>query len=447
MTAQIAILNKVAIALASDSAVTMQTGGEDKVFVSANKLFTLSNMHPVGIMIYGNAEILGIPWETIVKLYRKNLGNKSFSTLKEYGEDFMHFLDNNSLFTDQMQDEYLASAIYAILRFLVQQMEREIQEVIDRNNNISRAQIKRIISSLISKHDSSWANAPYAPNFSDVFGKQLYSENRYVIQNAIRKTFENIPISVNELTKIKHIVANSFCKQVPADISHGETSGIVIAGFGESDVFPNLVSYQTDGITKNRLRYWEIKEQESRIGTITGTPAASIIPFAQDDMVITFMEGVNPEYRLIEDSLLSEIFTEYSKEAIRIAQNCGCSDDENIRRLSRELSVMKAKITRKLSRSLGERRQRDFVQPILNVVEGLPKDELAAMAEALVNLTKSQRKVSPHIETVGGAVDVAVISKGDGFVWIKRKFYFEPQINPRFLANYYKDGRDETEND
>ncbi len=62
------------------------------------------------------------------------------------------------------------------------------------------------------------------------------------------------------------------------------------------------------------------------------------------------------------------------------------------------------------------------------------------MAESLVNLTKFQRKISPHIESVGGAVDVAVISKGDGFVWIKRKFYFEPQMNPRFLANYYKDG-------
>lgn len=39
-------------------------------------------------------------------------------------------------------------------------------------------------------------------------------------------------------------------------------------------------------------------------------------------------------------------------------------------------------------------------------------------------------------ESVGGPVDVALISKGDGFVWIERKHYFKPELNPRFLARY-----------
>jgi len=50
------------------------------------------------------------------------------------------------------------------------------------------------------------------------------------------------------------------------------------------------------------------------------------------------------------------------------------------------------------------------------------QDELAAMAESLVNLTSFKRKVSMEAETVGGTIDVAVISKGDGFIWIKRIF-------------------------
>jgi hypothetical protein len=29
---------------------------------------------------------------------------------------------------------------------------------------------------------------------------------------------------------------------------------------------------------------------------------------------------------------------------------------------------------------------------------------------------------------------VAVISKNDGFIWIKRKHYFDPKLNPRFFA-------------
>jgi hypothetical protein len=42
-------------------------------------------------------------------------------------------------------------------------------------------------------------------------------------------------------------------------------------------------------------------------------------------------------------------------------------------------------------------------------------------------------------ETVGGAIDVAVISKGDGFVWIKRKHYFRPELNGHFQENYFRD--------
>ena len=68
----------------------------------------------------------------------------------------------------------------------------------------------------------------------------------------------------------------------------------------------------------------------------------------------------------------------------------------------------------------------------------LPKDELANMAETLVNLTSFKRRVSMSAETVGGPVDVAVISKGDGFVWIKRKHYFTKDFNPSFVTNYFK---------
>ncbi len=61
------------------------------------------------------------------------------------------------------------------------------------------------------------------------------------------------------------------------------------------------------------------------------------------------------------------------------------------------------------------------------------------MAESLVNLTSFKRRVTMDPETVGGPIDVAVISKGDGFVWIKRKHYFTKELNPQFVANYYRE--------
>jgi hypothetical protein len=77
MTAEIAVMNKVGIALAADSAVTI---AGKKVYNSANKLFTLSKYHPVGILVYGSAEFNEIPWEVIIKEYRNYLKDKEFDS-------------------------------------------------------------------------------------------------------------------------------------------------------------------------------------------------------------------------------------------------------------------------------------------------------------------------------------------------------------------------------
>lgn len=63
----------------------------------------------------------------------------------------------------------------------------------------------------------------------------------------------------------------------------------------------------------------------------------------------------------------------------------------------------------------------------------MPKPELARMAEALVDLTSIKRRVSSGYETVGGPIDVAVISKAEGLVWVKRKHYFPAELNERFF--------------
>jgi len=113
MTAEVVVMNKEAIALAADSAVSIGQKGE-KVFTSANKLFCLSKYHPVGIMLYGTASLLGVPWETIIKVYRSKLGNDEFSTLKKYADNFISFImSDNILFPDSEQKAYFGKAVFS----------------------------------------------------------------------------------------------------------------------------------------------------------------------------------------------------------------------------------------------------------------------------------------------------------------------------------------------
>jgi hypothetical protein len=66
--------------------------------------------------------------------------------------------------------------------------------------------------------------------------------------------------------------------------------------------------------------------------------------------------------------------------------------------------------------------QDKYSAPIVAAVAAMPRRELATMAEALVNLTVFRAHASVNEqETVAGPIDVALLSKGDGFVWVKRK--------------------------
>ncbi len=63
----------------------------------------------------------------------------------------------------------------------------------------------------------------------------------------------------------------------------------------------------------------------------------------------------------------------------------------------------------------------------------MPKQDLAVLAQELINLTSVKRRFSSGRESVGGPIDVAVISRTDGFVWVRRKHYFEREFNPRYF--------------
>lgn len=71
--------------------------------------------------------------------------------------------------------------------------------------------------------------------------------------------------------------------------------------------------------------------------------------------------------------------------------------------------------------------------PLRRVVGVLPLDEMSTLAETLINLQSLKEKVTKPSETVGGPVDVAAITRAEGLVWVKRKHYFNPEINSRYF--------------
>jgi len=195
-----------------------------------------------------------------------------------------------------------------------------------------------------------------------------------------------------------------------------------------------LYSYGVEDIVGGRLKS---DRRENQSNDVNQSKTATIVPFAQGEIVYRFIQGMDPEYKRELTNFVNNLLTvEYpAGVAEKLA---GQIPEPGIGNLREELQQLGAEIVKGLWKKWENWEHQKFAGPVLDIVGDLPKDDLAAMAESLVNLTSFKRRITAEMETVGGPIDVAVISKGDGFVWIKRKHYFEKDLNPGFFATYYR---------
>ena len=428
MTAEIAIMNKEAIAIAADSAVTLREG---KIFTSANKIFSLSKYYPVGVMIYGNANFMGIPWETMIKTYRGELDTEKFDTLKEYADDFINFLSREKrLIPESEQEKYFEDNVYSYFSLIRYEIVQSVNETISERDVITAEEINEITSEIMEYHHDRWKGAESPPTIPENHTKDLINRYENVINKAKKDVFENLSLTDHLSGQLTEIAVNLSVKFLEG-MDPPNMSGVVIAGFGEKDIFPSLQSFLIEVIVNNHLKWKKDKYFE-----IAFENDATIVPFAQSEMVATFMEGVEPGYEMVIEEYLSQIFEKYPEDVIDSIEKL---DADEKRKLKEKLKGAGSELLDRHKEELRNYRRLNYVNPVIHVVSALPKDELAAMAESLVNLTSFKRKMSMDAETVAGPIDVAVISKGDGFIWIKRKHYFERELNPQFFANYYRE--------
>jgi len=401
MTSEIAILNYSGVALAADSALTI---GGRRVWNHANKLYSLGPHHDIGVMIFGNAEYCGIPWEVIIKKYRASHSDREFKTVDECSASFFKYIQ-----TDEFADGRNES--YAFGSLLLDRLSR-IKKHLKYDKKIEfRERLVAIMSQIEAQSENDLVWICNQNEFSDYMSE--------IAQEIAKDVFgEKITKKLN--AKIVEFAYFLICRNIESELS----TGIVFAGFGTEELFPNLVEYCVDGRMNLVTRYWKA-DSHNMNGPNAEPPA--IVPFAQGDMIGLFMEGMHRSYsewlrrtlRSVLNSQIDSVVEAYVPEAEQIVE-------KTIRRKENATAVSE------FLKEFRDFRFQQSVNPILTIVEALPKEEMAAMAGALVEITSLKRRVDSNVESVGGPTDVAVISKGDGFVWIRRKHYFDWSLNRDF---------------
>ena len=418
MSAGICIMNKHAVALAADSAVTI--GQHLAIHNSANKLFALSKVAPVGAIIYANADLMNIPAEIIIKQYKEKCGNRNHPTLAHFVADFFQFLlTNKALFHFDQNEKRLVRSIYMdLLGGLEIDYKHMIQHKINTvQRELTDDEIREIQQKAVFQTQDYVSNLQVIPNF-DVTS---YIKGKYT-SDIISYINDSFPWVSDEQ---KVILFESICSVYNKQFFRNGYIGIAFAGYGENDIFPCMIHIHMSGIINGKIRY--IKKENIEI---TETNPSSISPLAQTDVMQTFLFGIN-------DSFINDIAREIPLQI----QNSFNSIDDSLFAHGKKAEVQNSLNTTTASviNQIIQKAQQQYLYPISNSIATLPIEELSLLAESMINITSLRRKVAidNNIGTVGGPVDLAIISKGEGFIWLKRKHYFDPTLNPQYMYSHY----------
>ena len=309
MTAIVGILNKRGIAIAADSAVTftnaiqevaIQNKNEkvisvkDKVVNSGDKMLRLKDKQPVAVMIVGNSLLSKLPWDVIIRWYRKQNDSSGFSKLEDYVQHFKSFVDSEIL-------------------------------------------------SVYLKRDES------------------FEENKRTI--------------------------------------------LVFAGYGEDESYPSICKYEVTGITKLKLQW-----QPCRSATISDELESIIFTSGQSDIIDAIELGIQSDrigvirrkFQDLIDNLLTENMLDILKDKI-------------------DYSAIREEITDLITES-----ERDHLRQHMEAIKHFDLQKMACLAENLIKATELHRKITYQQESVGGLIDLAVITREDGFQWLNRKSWYEP---------------------
>lgn len=413
MTAEIAILNRTAVALSADSIVTLVGPQSAKTYDSAEKIFQLSRFQPIGLMIYNNALFMNAPLEVLVRRFRETLTSNQFKELVQVWPAFEKFLlefkheeaDRIDHFTGFLGTE-LKELHSALINFMLMSIERRGR----------RQDMQKWFLEKIAERSASARQRPLDSGFlSDVTHEQFVKAFGEATKTIASKWLDSTPVVVDDN------LTNALCEMmmdiIKSDRRSDAYTGFVFAGFGSDEIFPTLLSVELDGVYFNRTR--TLNRQFIDIDRRGET--AAVVPFAQKDMAERFISGIDHLFERTLEKAVDEIVSQLVLQAGKTFTKKAAVD-------------VKAAALKEYRTGVDRLKQRSETT-LKTVVNHMAKKELGELAYSLVELTSRKRRYSTDMETVGGPIDVAILTRNEGFIWVRRKHYFDAAMNPQYTVH------------
>jgi hypothetical protein len=215
-------------------------------------------------MIFGNAEFMQYPWETIVKLYRQRKGAAGEPTVAAWGRDFIGYLSSFGKIRDSDKSNNVQTVLSSVLGELQEDvfLQARRKEIAIPSKDYVSLLSKRIQQAIIGLQGR-----------DDYFDEQQKTDfvTKYAtdLAGVVAEYFGSFEDS-DLTTKASELSLLAVFKKTFSP----QSSGIVISGFGTEEYFPALVAFETDGYVGDVLKVVEDQFDRNNAG------------YARDDQAI-----------------------------------------------------------------------------------------------------------------------------------------------------------------
>lgn len=388
MTAQVAVLNTRGVAIASDSAVTVSDGSQSRSYTSADKIFPLRDV-PVAVLHSGNASIFGVPWQLVVNMWSQARGSTQAVSMSAYAQEFADWIAQQStLVPPEEQDAFFRWTFRDFLLAIRRSIQRGLSE---RGLEISAGYIDgeaaAIVDVEVDGYHGRLLQLPPFEGMDAVDAAAMCERLKEPLREDLDWVFDDTP-------RTAHLDATAWeiAQLLVARAEPFSTDAVLaFVGYGRDDYFPSLHQLTVSGVVAGVVRTYDHSESQ-----VTSASRVSITPLGLTEAIRAFLGGAYQEYRDAAHYVLS--------------QCVGDAEPAEGGESPHDL----------LNREFDDLSRREFVKPMLDIVEALPMVEMLRLADSLVGLATLRQLIQGQT-SVGGPIDLARITKSEGFEWVRSK--------------------------
>ena len=305
---------------------------------------------------------MGVPWETIIKTYRKSAGNGPKATCKAYLHDFLGYIESREFCGEDEQDANLvrvASDVYAQIH---ESANNDLRAVFKEQGRLSTQDRGGVLRNAVGNRLTALTEIDESISTRDVKRVRISPVLKCILDTCIDREFRhfrsyaiaegNLSIAYfNFSLRVRHYQEDTRVSSLPAS--------------GWKRCSRQFAQYPQMECVAGKSRRGEISSAQIGQG---GTTALNC-PFGQRERVDRFMEGVNPEFLNYLQRSTVELLYPFGEGSL------SRQILEKVPDLERSEMLQNGNLPSILNRQ-GVSCSKDIVGPIVDAVRHLPTEEM-----------------------------------------------------------------------